>query len=413
MGVPCTIQLTSVHTFLRLHLAHIRPYFLAATALVTGACSDSGTQGDGQNGNGSGAGDSESRNNIDVDLGAGQGDGDGSSSGGGDEACEVASTQAALEPVSLAVAFDVSGSMGKITDSACYDPELKWKPVVAASTAFFESSEADGLRASMGLFPARDAKCELATYETPDVQMQNLPSGAFREVLEAYSLEVSSDKWRGGTPTLYAYQGTLSSLEVQRAKDPWGHFAVVLVTDGKPQGCDYSGPEEILANISGALAEGITTYVVGVKQPTTKTGCEADADNAELQENLNMFASAGGTEAPFMIDTNSPEATEAAFSQAIANIRERSSSCTLQIPPRPGGLPFERDRTTVVLNSSQGTESLPHDPECTLDAAWRYDNEETPTQVELCELLCDRIADDPAAGLEVQFLCEDRVDLVK
>src|SRR5690606_7209915 len=148
-----------------------------------------------------------------------------------------------LTPVYLAVAFDVSGSMGDMAPPTWwYDPKLKWTPVTEAMRAFFEDEAAQGISASMGLFPSSptEDRCATATYEEPEVPMTALPSPAFGAVLDDYEEEVGtpleSGDWRGRTPTLAAVQGIATSLDELRAAEPEASFAMILVTDGLPTG---------------------------------------------------------------------------------------------------------------------------------------------------------------------------------
>lgn len=342
----------------------------------------------------------------------------GGSRAGADGVCQTAQSAAELLPVYLGFAFDVSGSMGKLEDSACFDPTFKWDPVVQATTAFLADGSSEGLHASLALFPARDDRCTASTYESPEVPMMALPSGEFASVLSAYEDEVDEDGWRGGTPTLAAVEGTVRYLESVMEDDPLARYAVVLVTDGKPQDCDGVTIDDITSEVSDAAARGIATYVIGVKQPTSKDGCDANAENEELIDNMAAIATAGGTEAPFMIDTGDVAATKTAFDQAIEDIRSRSVSCTVPIPENPQGGGFDKDRTDVSLEGGspeQGgdAERLSYDPDCADEGGWRYDDAASPSFIELCPETCQVVQVAAVAQLSVDFLCEDRPDVVK
>lgn len=332
----------------------------------------------------------------------------------GAPACETVSNEASLRPVYLAFAFDVSGSMGKIEDSACFDEEFKWNPVVRATTEFFESPLAEGLRASLVLFPGKDEVCDSESYQEPEVSMQPLPSGAFAGALSAYEAEVESEGWRGNTPTLAAFQSTVRTLEHEREQGGDGVFAVVLVTDGRPQGCDDDDDlERILEAVSDSAQADISTYVIGVKQPTDKEGCDKNEENLVLVDNMNAVAATGRTNQPFLIDTGDPSATQEAFATAIHAIRGQAVSCSLAIPPHPDGGRFDKDKTNVTQKTAEHVVDLPYDPECGPEGGWRYDDPQDPTLIVLCSPTCDTVRADPASALQVNFLCEPRPDVIR
>lgn len=385
-------------------------------ASVAGGCSSNGDPDGGSGSSGSNTGNSGSGNEgggIKLDGVGGGGGASGDGDGDGGPVCESSSSEARLVPVYLAFAFDVSGSMGKIEDSGCFDPEFKWKPVVEATSAFFSAESSKGLHASMALFPARDDKCDASSYEDPEVALQELPSAEFAAALSDYEAEVEEDEWRGGTPTLAAYSGTLSSLDGARSDDPSARFAVILVTDGKPQGCDDNDITPIEDAVAAAEAAGVSTYVIGVKQPTGQPDCSASAENDELLANLDTLAQAGGTDAPFMIDTGNTAATQLALDAAIQSIRSRAVSCEVAIPPHPKGGQFEKDKVDVSVSEGGTATPLGYDAECETASGWRYDNAAAPTMIELCDSSCGMIQTSPGAELNVNFLCEPRPDTIK
>ncbi|WP_437538261.1 vWA domain-containing protein [Sorangium sp. So ce726] len=373
--------------------------------------SDGSSQSGGPGSGGSGQGSSQSTTG---DFGSGGPGASGSSGQGGSSsngnssgqggACATQSASADLQPVYLAFAFDVSGSMG-MGDEPWYDRELKWEPVVAATKQFFGDPLSEGINASLRFFPSededRDEKCSAETYETPEVPMTALPSARFAEAIDAVTPAPDAD-WRGGTPTLYVMQGTISFVEAQRRATP-GRYAIVLVTDGYPAGCgDRANRIEPVADAAaGALADGVPTYVIGVDNPPVE-GAPHDLDN------LHDIADAGGTEQAYLIDTGNPGATSAAFKAAIDAIRGASVSCTVEIPPAPDGRTFDAQRVRVTYQSGDGNPTaLSYDQECASENAWRYDSAANPTQIVLCDSTCATIQADPEAALGVDFTCED------
>lgn len=413
-GCPGTHrQLTKNHS-VNLLLVRLAQALIVGGAFAASGCSSdrpNGDGGSGPNGSNSGSGDQGGGIKLD-DPGGGDSTGSGGSGDGG-PVCESSSSEARLVPVYLAFAFDVSGSMGKIEDSGCFDPDFKWKPVVEATSAFFNAESSQGLHASMSLFPARDDRCDESSYQAPEVPLQELPSDAFSAALTSYEGEVDDDGWRGGTPTLAAFTGTLSTLDAAREADPTARFAVVLVTDGKPQGCDDNGIDAIESAVAAAEAAGVATYVIGVKQPTSQPGCSANQENDDLLANLDTIAQAGGSTAPFMIDTGDTAATQLALDAAIQSIRSRSISCEVAIPAHPMGGQFDKDKIDVSVTEEGIATPLGYDAGCETASGWRYDDETSPTIIELCDSSCSTIQASPGAQLNVNFLCVPRPDTVK
>lgn len=321
---------------------------------------------------------------------------------GGDEACASASASTELKRVHLAFAFDVSGSMGK-GDEPWHDKALKWDPVVLATRTFFEDASSDGLSASLTFFPEDGddgERCVQDAYEEPDVAMMALPSTAFGEAIDAIEPQ-SEDDWRGGTPTVFVMRGTASFVEHYR-QDNEGRYAIVLVTDGYPQGCDDEDDtiEAVVSVIEDARADDVATYVIGVANPPID-------DAPDTVSDLHALAEAGGTEQAYLIDTGDPEATASAFTQAIAAIRETAITCSLAIPDPPEGKSFDKERIAVHFTIDGGEQqSVAYDASCANGAGWHYDDPAAPSEIVLCERTCEVVQGDTRAAFEVELACE-------
>ncbi len=410
----------------------------AAACNSTPEFPDDGEPTEDGDGDGTGDGDGDGDTIGDGDFGiGGQGGQNGSGDGDG-PVCETASSETELAPIFLAFAFDVSGSMGHYDHpNWWHDPEAKWLPVRQATQAFFEDASSSGISASMGLFPAQTAKCEAETYGAPEVTMKELPSTAFASAFDAYEAEVgdplAGGAWRGGTPTLAAFSGTSDYLDQFRTADPTAKVAVVMVTDGLPQGCSSQAND--IGSITTAVGNlyeggsGVRTYVIGIENPTAAPaelpaydgwnnwGCGAGnsspCDPPDTLSALNGVAAAGGTTEAFLIDTGDPEATKANFRAAIDAIRTQAVSCELSIPPHPiPGRAFDKDKIDVSYTVDSASTRLDYDPTCQESGTWRYADDEA-SLIELCPDTCDLIRSTPGADLNVDFLCEIRPDVVK
>lgn len=317
--------------------------------------------------------------------------------GVGGNSCAVESAGAEVLPVYLAFAFDVSGSMGS-GDQPWYDQKLKWDPVAAATKGFFAEPASKGLAASLTFFPTKDqnGRCSSSSYDVPDVPMTPLPSPVFGTALD----KVPARGWQGGTPTLAVLKGVASGVKKAMQATP-GHYVIVLVTDGYPEGCNDDRIASVASAASGLLPD-VRTYVIGIANPPIKGA-------PDTVSNLNQIAVAGGTERAFLIDTGNPAQTSTAFREAVNSIRGGSVACEAVIPPAPSGKVFDKRRVAVSQTVNGATSSLVYDEACAANDAWHYDNATTPKRVVLCPSACSRLQADSNAKLTVQFACEDLI----
>lgn len=419
---------------------------LATSFAFLGACSDDPTVEDGDKdgtGNGKdGSGGTGGKpgpgvNPGDIDPGSGN---SGSGASGNGEVCESSSEEAELDPIYLAFAFDVSGSMGELDSPRWWhDPAKKWEPVSDALREFFSSDEED-ISASLTLFPAKSDKCSSSSYEKPQVEMRTIGASQFSDIIKGYEEEVSDDgvlaggNWRGGTPTLQVVQGTFNYLE-QLSEMPeyqGKKMALVLVTDGLPQDCSGNTVSNVADEVA-KFKDKFPTYVVGIENPTSPPSsppagwggnwgrCSGSTISPEpcpppnTLGALNEIAEAGGSGEAILIDTENPAATTQKLLSAINEIRKKELACEFAIPEHPEGGEFNADRINVSLSVSGEKTNFLYNAECGGTAeqkkkSWRYDDEESPSRVVLCEESCKDVRARTGADILVEFLCEDRSD---
>lgn len=421
---------------------------LATSFAFLGACSDDPTVEDGDKdgtGNGKdGSGGTGGKpgpgvNPGDIDPGSGN-SGSGASGNGDGEVCESSSEEAELDPIYLAFAFDVSGSMGKLDQPYWWhDPAKKWEPVSKALHEFFSSEEED-ISASLTLFPAKSNKCSSSSYVSPQVPMSGLGDSQFSKVIDDYEDEVrvsgslAGGNWRGDTPTLQVVQGTFNYLE-QLSEMPeyqGKKMALVLVTDGLPQGCSGNTVSNVADEVA-KFKDKFPTYVVGIENPTSPPSsppagwggnwgrCSGSTISPEpcpppdTLGALNEIAEAGGSGEAILIDTEKPAETTQKLLSAINDIRKKELACEFAIPEHPEGGEFNADRINVSLSVSGEKTNFLYNAECGGTAeqkkkSWRYDDEESPSRVVLCEESCKDVRARTGADILVEFLCEDRSD---
>ncbi len=280
-------------------------------------------------------------------------------------ACATSSSSAENVPVYLAFVFDRSTSM---LDTG------KWDASKAALTSFFTSSVTLGINASLQFFPLSKS-CSATPYATPAVAMHALPDdGAFASALDATTPD-------GETPTLPALTGAMTYAKNVRASiHDGGRVAVVLVTDGEPNGC--ASTIDSVAKLARDNAKDVPLYVIGV-------GSNLAA--------LNPIAEAGGTKVATLVRTSSPDALKTDFAGALDDIR-KTSSCDVRLPTPPDGKVLDTRSVNVVLRTSEGdagadagasaSTTLAYDQACASGGGWHYDDAMHPSRIELCANSC-------------------------
>lgn len=321
----------------------------------------------------------------------------------GGTTCASATAAGELQQLALAFAFDVSGSMGK-GDKPFHDKALKWDPIVQASKAFFSSTDVARVSASLVFFPAEDDRCDAETYASPNVELTTLPAAAFGEAIDEETPE-SEDDWRGGTPTLAVVRATIDYVQSLREAGSTARHAIVLVTDGTPQDCSEEEDRvEAVAEVVASVSDEIPVYVIGVANPVT----EEEPEPPDNVTSLHQIAASGGTQTAILVDTGDPTQTVSTFNEAIAKIRSQGLSCELAIPPAPSGKTFDKEAVNVSVTANATKTELGYSPDCSEPGAWRFDVEEAPEKIVLCEETCDLTKSAADASLQVEFGCERR-----
>lgn len=362
--------------------------------LVVAACgsSDSSDLGGGGAGGTGGAG------------GFGDGTGAGGTANGGDNsgaagnvgnvdpssACATSSAGAAMPPISLVFMIDRSGSMEEEDNVSTID--VRWNPVKNGLTSFFGDPKSKNISASLAFFPIvsgsgqnQTTSCTSADYKKAVVGMTDLPNAA------AFSGAFTKGP-DGRTPTEPALKGALDAARDVKAQGK--NVAVVLATDGAPNGCssDPSGVEQIAA---AGLADGIKTYVVGVGPNTG---------------NLNGFASKGGTGNAIMIPTNDAAQVSADLIAAIGSIASSLLGCSYSLPAPPAGQTLNVNAVNVNYTPPGGTAStLPYSADCAKPNGWHYDSTQAPSEVVLCSEACTTAKSAVGAKLDIIFGCATAV----
>ena len=346
-----------------------------------------------------------------------------------DAACGTGSAQAMLEPVSMFVMFDRSGSM-------IQNMSTRWANAADALTQFFRDPEAADLAIAIRYFPhdspsvgctnAMTGGCNAMacsqpliplmadpTMPLPKLTADPAPMDTHEEALVA-SITASmptmgGGNMGGGTPTSVALDGALQWAAAYQLAHPrpTQQTVVLFVTDGQPNGCDESFAN-IPAIASAALAaSGVRTYVVGL------------TDDAQDLAFLQDLAVAGGTEQAFIVLDGATAA--AGLRDALKAIQGSALSCSFPFPTNVDGGMSDPDKINVDYTPGTAADpdagapmKVPFDKvdslaACTAANQWYYDDNMNPTTINLCPATCMAVTSDPGTPkLDILLGCATR-----
>jgi hypothetical protein len=300
--------------------------------------------------------------------------------GGANGSCASTVVEAQNLPLMLVFMFDRSGSMSDLESSDGGPKQSKWAACSAGLDAFFADPASAGISASLQFFMGPD-ECNVDAYATPQVPMTSLPNST------VFANAIAATMPNGETPTVPALEGALKYAAATQKGNPGAKVAVVLVTDGEPNGCNSSIPDA--ADAATGAASSTPTYVVGIGKV----------------KNLDAIAMAGGTGQAFIVSTSNPTQTAVDFGASLAKIRGSSLGCEYQIPAAPAGQTLDFNAVNLVFTPSGGTpETLLYDKDCA-GSGWHYDDPLQPTKIEICPASCTTIQGDIRASINLELGC--------
>jgi len=84
--------------------------------------------------------------------------------------------------------------------------------------------------------------------------------------------------------------------------------------------------------------------------------------------------------------------------------------CAWGIPPPPAGEVFNPNKVNVIFTPGGGQGApigkVGSAADCGPNGGWYYDNDQAPTQVQVCDSTCQSIQSDPNGKIEIQFGCD-------
>jgi hypothetical protein len=282
--------------------------------------------------------------------------------------------------------YDRSASMNESVGGG----QTKWTACQTALEDFFSSPTSAGIHASLTFFgqnmKADSTDCSTASYSTPQVAMTALPDA------NSFSSQINATKPSTDTPTLPALQGAIAYAQTIKPTDG-GKVAVVLVTDGDPNGCSGNSVGAV-AGAAAAVASTIPTYVVGIGNSTG---------------NLDQIAMGGGTKA-ILVSTASPMQTTSDLENALGSIASMQLGCQYGLPAPPMGQSLDVNSVNVDYTPSGGAQTtLAYSADCSDPNGWHYDSTSNPTQIIMCSSICNTLTADKGGKVDIIFGCTTSV----
>jgi Mg-chelatase subunit ChlD len=332
-------------------------------------------------------------------LGGSGDDTDGAGDNGGvTEACATSTANAEQLPLHMVVVLDKSGSMCEYTSGTsprdCNNASSKWQQVTKALGTFFTSAQSKGITVSLIAFPVNNNMCSGPTYQAPIAADVALPdtSGKLAQTIAGLS-------GNGSTPTTAALAGAVEYAKgVNTQLAGKGKVAVVMATDGLPEGCSGDSISSASSVAQSAKAT-VPTYVIGV---------------GNLLNDLNSLANAGGTSKAFIVSTANQATVGTEFSTAMSQIRGASLACEYALPQAPAGQTLDFQKVNVQYSAGgAAAQTLKYSDACSSADGWRYDNVQSPTKILLCQSACDKAKTDAAAKIDLVLGCQTNGAAVK
>jgi len=315
----------------------------------------------------------------------------------------------------------------------------KWDLAREALLAFLKDARSDGLGVGLQTFPVsahanpcmKDEdcgylfacenractgypfnpfpSCDWRDYQTLAIPIATLPAGQGPLVRAVEQTNPNPNLGVSAIGT--ASQGVFAHLRARLQANPGRRVAMVLVTDGVASGCFFGWirAPDIEAGISGEQrgTPPIPTYVIGLFSDDAK-------EDQGGPEALARFATAGGTQAPFIIKP--PADVVRALADALDKIRLASVPCEYAIPATTTGA-LDYMKVNLHVSAQGGERDVPYvggadrcDP---TRGGWYYDVDPAtggkPTRVIACEATCRGFKTEAASQVSLTFGCATAV----
>lgn len=298
------------------------------------------------------------------------------------ESCAGATQSASFAPVSLLFAVDRSGSMSE------GEPVPKWEATTDALRSFIEAKGARTLSVALRLWPDAETlggcnrfDCDATSCSEPQVPLGSLADpGHVRALLVALAATQPDGT---STPLSAVVEGTGQWAQDNPSTNQTP-AAVVLVTDGIPQGCNES--TDVIAELASESAEdGAPVFVVGLE--------------GSREDDLDYIAERGGTQAAFFIGN---DVIEEDLLAALETIQGEVLSCTLPLP-KGNDLDYTNIRVEARVGDARFDLSrFDGAPDCDGTPGWHLEGD----RIALCPSTCVELQTAPEVAIEISVGCD-------
>lgn len=295
--------------------------------------------------------------------------------------------QATYKPLNLYIMMDASSSMSG----------NKWTDASAGLATFLTDPTVTDVDVALSFFPRpADATpaCDQNAYKAPIVPFAPIADNA-QPIADALAARTPDGF---NSPMFPALGGALLEGIDLAQQDSSRVSAVLLVTDGKPEGpgascagVDPSDPAEVAAlAASGANFDPpVKTLVIGLP------GVDATI--------ANQIAAAGGTDSAVVVGTTN---TAQKFADAIFAARGSLLACEFEIPEEVAAGQVGVGYVNVTLTpGGQGPQILHQNQGCAGGDGWQFDDPAAPKAILLCDGTCAGVKDDKMAAIEIVLGC--------
>ena len=230
--------------------------------------------------------------------------------------------------------------------------------------------------------------CDAAACGVPQVALGSLGDPLHQQDLLDALAAVAPE---GNTPVSAALEGADLWSQTQLGAVPDGKVAIILVTDGEPNGCD-----EVIDNIAAiagaSAAADVPVYVVGIE--------------GSNEAQINQIAAAGDTQAGYFVGSQNAEAELLA---ALDDIRGQIVSCSFNWPTTQANEPLSPDLVRVEYEADRpghsGSAGL-RDPTPATPVAGTWTRASTHRWSPCAGSTCTDLQDELTLAIEVDVGCE-------